>query len=47
MRDDFYDWRAQAKALLEGPQHFDAVVIQIGINDNQKLRLGAEPAPSR
>ena len=45
VRDDFYDWRAQAKALLDGPQHFDAVVIQIGINDNQKLRLGPEPSP--
>jgi hypothetical protein len=45
VRNDFYDWRAAAKALLEGPQHFDAVVVQIGINDNQKLRLGAEPSP--
>lgn len=40
VRDDFYDWRAAAKALLDGPQHFDAAVIQIGINDNQKPRLG-------
>ncbi len=40
VRDDFYDWRAAAKALLDGPQHIDVAVIQIGINDDQKLRLG-------
>jgi hypothetical protein len=45
VRNDFFDWRAAAKTLLDGPQHFDAVVIQIGINDNQKLRLGGEPSP--
>jgi uncharacterized protein len=45
VREDFYDWRAAAKALLDGPQHFDAVVIQIGINDNQKLRLAGEASP--
>lgn len=40
VRDDFFDWRQQAKSLLEGPQHIDMAVIQIGINDNQKLRMG-------
>jgi len=40
VREDFYDWRAAAKALLESPQHIDIAVIQIGINDNQKLHLG-------
>ena len=40
VRDDFYDWRQAAKSLLEGPQHIDMAVIQIGINDNQKLRMG-------
>ncbi|WP_294542114.1 DUF459 domain-containing protein [uncultured Rhodoblastus sp.] len=45
VRDDFYDWPKAAAALLEGPQHFDLAVIQIGINDNQKLRVegGIEP----
>lgn len=38
VRDDFYDWRAAAKALADGPQHIDVAVIQIGINDNQKFR---------
>jgi hypothetical protein len=45
VRNDFYDWRAAARTLLDGPQHFDAAVVQIGINDNQKLRLGGEPSP--
>ncbi|MDI9846504.1 DUF459 domain-containing protein [Rhodoblastus sp. 17X3] len=45
VRSDFYDWRAAARSLLDGPQHFDAAVVQIGINDNQKLRLGGEPSP--
>jgi hypothetical protein len=45
VRNDFYDWRAAARSLLDGPQHFDAAVVQIGINDNQKLRLGGEPSP--
>jgi len=40
VRDDFFDWRVAAKSLLEGPQHIDMAVIQIGINDNQKLHLG-------
>jgi hypothetical protein len=45
VRDDFYDWPKAAAKLLEGPQHFDMAVIQIGINDNQKLRIegGVEP----
>ena len=38
VRDDFFDWRKAAKELLEGPQHVDMAVIQIGSNDNQKLR---------
>ncbi|WP_146089947.1 SGNH/GDSL hydrolase family protein, partial [Rhodoblastus sphagnicola] len=38
VRDDFYDWRKQVKAILDGPEHFDLVVMQIGVNDNQKLR---------
>jgi hypothetical protein len=42
VRDDFYDWPAAAKALLDGPQHIDVAVIQIGINDDQKLRLGGD-----
>jgi hypothetical protein len=40
VRDDFYDWRLAARKLLDGPQHIDVAVIQIGINDNQKLHLG-------
>ena len=28
------------RKLLDGPQHIDVAVIQIGINDNQKLHLG-------
>jgi len=40
VRDDFYDWRLAVRKLLDGPQHIDVAVIQIGINDNQKLRLG-------
>jgi hypothetical protein len=40
VRDDFFDWRQAAKSLLEGPQHIDMAVIQIGINDNQRLRTG-------
>ena len=39
VRDDFYDWRGAAKSLLDGPDHIDIAVIEIGINDNQKLRL--------
>jgi hypothetical protein len=42
VRDDFYDWRAAAKSLLDGPQHFDAVIVEIGINDNQKIKLGGD-----
>jgi hypothetical protein len=42
VRDDVYDWRKAAKALLDGPQHFDLVVMQVGINDNQKLRLAPD-----
>ncbi len=38
VRDDFYDWRAAAKALADGPQHIDVAVVQIGINDDQKFR---------
>jgi uncharacterized protein len=38
VRDDFYDWRAAAKALVDGPQHINVAVIQIGINDDQKFR---------
>ena len=26
VRDDFYDWRAAAKALVDGPQHIDVAV---------------------
>ncbi len=40
VRDDFFDWRKAAKELLDGPQHIDVAVIEVGINDNQKLRLG-------
>jgi hypothetical protein len=40
VRDDFYDWRLAVRKLLDGPQHIDVAVIQIGINDDQKLRLG-------
>jgi hypothetical protein len=45
VRDDFYDWPKAAAKLLEGPRHFDMAVIQIGVNDNQKLRIdgGVEP----
>jgi hypothetical protein len=47
VRDDFYDWRAAAKALADGPQHIDVAVVQIGINDDQKFReadlRGMEP----
>ncbi|MCW2315929.1 hypothetical protein M2322_001473 [Rhodoblastus acidophilus] len=42
VRNDFYDWRKEVAALLDGPDHFDLVVIQIGVNDNQKLRLDAD-----
>ncbi len=38
VRDDFFDWRKAAKELLEGPVHVDMAVIQIGTNDNQRLR---------
>jgi hypothetical protein len=38
VRDDFFDWRKAARELLEGPQHVDMAVIQIGTNDNQRLR---------
>ncbi len=44
VREDFYDWRKEAKALLDGPQHFDLAVMQIGINDKQKLRPDATTA---
>jgi hypothetical protein len=40
VRDDFFDWRKTVKDLLEGPQHVDMAIIQIGINDNQRLRQG-------
>jgi hypothetical protein len=40
VRDDFHDWRLAAKKLLDGPQHIDMAVMLIGINDNQKLRMG-------
>jgi hypothetical protein len=47
VRDDFYDWRAAARALVDGPQHINVAVIQIGINDDQKFRepdlRGVEP----
>ncbi len=47
VRDDFYDWRAAAKALVDGPQHINVAVIQIGVNDAQKFRepdlRGLEP----
>ncbi len=47
VRDDFYDWRAAAKALADGQQHIDVAVMQIGINDDQKFRepdlRGLEP----
>ncbi len=47
VRDDFYDWRSAAKALVDGPQHVNVAVIQIGINDDQKFRnpdlRGLEP----
>ena len=42
VRDDFYDWRQAARSLLDGPQHIDMAVIQIGINDNQKLHEGGD-----
>jgi len=42
VRDDFYDWRKEAKALLDGPEAFDLVVMLIGVNDNQKLRLAPD-----
>lgn len=38
VRDDFYDWRAAAKALVDGPQHINVAVVEIGVNDNQKFR---------
>ncbi len=45
VRPDFFDWPEAVSKLLEGPQHIDMAVIQIGINDNQKLRIegGIEP----
>jgi hypothetical protein len=45
VRDDFYDWRAAAETLLDGPQHIDLAVIQIGTNDNQKLRVAGVENP--
>jgi hypothetical protein len=42
VRTDFYDWRKEAKALLEGSEHFDLVVMQVGVNDNQKMREDSE-----
>jgi hypothetical protein len=42
VRDDFFDWRQEVKNLLEGPQHYDLVVIQIGVNDNQRMRVDAD-----
>jgi hypothetical protein len=42
VRADFYDWRKEAKALLEGSEHFDLVVMQVGVNDNQKMREDPE-----
>jgi hypothetical protein len=41
VRDDFHDWRKAAKALLDGSQHVDVAVMQVGINDNQPLRQDA------
>jgi hypothetical protein len=45
VRDDFYEGPKAVAKLLDGPQHFDMAVIQIGINDDQKLRVdgGVEP----
>jgi uncharacterized protein len=45
VREDFFDWPQAVNKLLEGPQHIDMAVIQIGINDNQKLRIegGIDP----
>ncbi len=46
VRDDFYDWPAQVKKLLDGPQHYNVAVMQIGINDNQTMHVnGAKLAP--
>jgi hypothetical protein len=41
VREDFYDWRKGATALLDGQQRVDMAVMQIGINDNQPLRQDA------
>ncbi|MEM9999374.1 MAG: DUF459 domain-containing protein [Pseudomonadota bacterium] len=39
VRDDFYDWPAQIGAIIE-EENPDIVVMQIGSNDRQAMRIG-------
>lgn len=39
VRPDYYDWLAELRRLLAGGD-YDAVVISLGVNDNQPLRDG-------
>ena len=44
VRPDYYDWLAELRRLL--PRFYpDAVVISLGVNDNQPLRRGRELIP--
>lgn len=39
VRDDFYDWPAEAPAILEAEQPA-AIVLMLGSNDRQQMRVG-------
>lgn len=42
VRDDYYDWTKAARDLAQSNDHIDYVVIEIGINDLQALKDGAD-----
>jgi hypothetical protein len=39
-RSDLYDWIDGARTVVVGPQHYDVVVILIGMNDWQPMQSG-------
>ncbi|MBV1706910.1 MAG: DUF459 domain-containing protein [Hyphomicrobiales bacterium] len=41
VRDDFYDWQAEAAKLLNGTQHLDAAIMLLGTDDHQPIRTAS------
>ncbi|PLX35953.1 MAG: DUF459 domain-containing protein [Hyphomicrobiales bacterium] len=42
VRDDHHNWPQVARDMLANGERFDAVVILVGVNDRQSLRIGKE-----